>query len=381
MANFMDNSENYLDQVIELLREGTDLKLLRESTLHAERALREANNIAEKHDLPKPWPQLVCYRLAHVLFRHAKSEEDFFEIDELLKRTAKSNSLGPLPRIYRLAAMFRCGFKPEQMKGVFNALLKQIDHYADDEDEEPPRFDRLTALQNNFFNMAELAAYFTGYPYDGFEGRGGLKEKTSDGNQKNSLKELGTQHGPIKNRDPFSDLYSRKRGWRLVGTLPGLASIAYPGEMALEEMEDRMEKGELKPPCVAFRISADKATHEWNFNLSKDGSEFIWKNALTNSNHLLFLTAIFHLSYVRTRAELLSIMFHDDTSKDDKKFRKWKERCDNAIVEGLRGNTNTNTIFDYSNVFLDDTASGRPVPAFRPEISVLGAFDADISFS
>ena len=359
---------------------GADLKLLHESSLKAERYLREANDIAEEHDLPKPWPQFVNYRLAHVLFRRAKSEEEFIEIDMLLNQAARSNCLGPLPRIYRLASMFRCGAKPKQMKSVFDVLLKQIEYYAEDREEEPSqRFDQLTALQSNFFNMLELAAYFIGYPYDGFEGKGGLNRITNEHSQEYSLKNSVVRHGALKYRDPFSDLYSRRGDWRLVGNVPGLASIAYPGEMALEELEYRMEKGELKPPCVAFRISADKTMHEWNFNLSKNGSEFDWNRIRPDSNHLLFLTAIFYLSDSRNRGNLLMRMFNDDTDTEDRRLRKWKERCNNAMIDGMK-NANTKNVFDYSEILLDDTASGRPVPAVRPEISVLGAFDTGISF-
>lgn len=377
----MTKSENHLDQVIELLREGTDLKLLYHSSSEAEEALKDAHKMASKHDIPKPWPQLASYRLAHILMRRAKSKKDFVKIDELLAFAVRANCLGPLPRLYRIAAMFRSGVGIDQMKPVFNNLLSQIDHFAENVDFSD-RHDHLTAIQNNFFNMAELAAYFTGYPYEGFEGKGGLDKKINKDSSNLNLKDLGMRRGPLQYREPYSDLFCKKEDWRLVGTVPGLSSTAYPGEMALEELEDRMVRGDIKPPCVSFRMSADKTMHEWNFNLVKYNDEYVWNKVTPRSKHLLFLTSIFYYSDSRNRGDLLVRIFNSDTIKEENKFRKWKERCDNDIVDGIRYNFIDKGEFSYfSEAFLDDTATGRPVPLLNPEISVLGAFDTSVDFA
>ena len=57
---------DHLDQVIHLLKRGTERKLQVHGTEEAEQYLREAEDIAVEYDLPKPWLQLVSYRLAHV---------------------------------------------------------------------------------------------------------------------------------------------------------------------------------------------------------------------------------------------------------------------------------------------------------------------------
>jgi len=376
----MDNKTNHLDRVIELLKEGTDCKKLHSETQQAENALQKASDIVDEHRLPDPWPQLVRYRLAHVLFRRAKTKDEFLEIDSLLQTAAQANCLGPLPRLYRLAAMFQCGLKPNQMKVVFNTLLEEIDHYADydteneeddngnnrDRAKKADRFDHLTALQNNFFNMLELAAYFTGYPYEGFEGKG--------------LSKLAMNRGPLEDRNPYSDLFSSMMEWRLVGTIPGLASTAYPREIALAELESRMERGEIQPPCVAFRISADKSTHEWNFNLQKDGNKFVWERLSRNTNHLLFLAAIFQFRGCRSRHDLLDNMFMGDQEDDNMKFRTWKKRCKKALIEGFKEADTKNISIDLKTILLDDTRADRPVPEFHPSISVIGAMDVSLSY-
>ena len=57
-----------------------------------EQKLREALRLS--NDLNDHiWPFITAYRLAHLLFRKAKSEADFSEILELLERSEKSRSL------------------------------------------------------------------------------------------------------------------------------------------------------------------------------------------------------------------------------------------------------------------------------------------------
>lgn len=188
------SEESHVDQVIALLKKGTDLKRLYHQSAEAEQYLREADAIVDSYDLPRPWPQLVSYRLSHVLLRRAKSQNDFHDIDQLLAIASGVNCLGPLPRLYRLAVLSRLGKTHKEMKNTVSQLINQIDYYADDEiheKEENEHYERLTTLQNNFFNMLELAVYFTGYPYEGFEGKG--------------LLGLGMRRGSFESSAPFSD--------------------------------------------------------------------------------------------------------------------------------------------------------------------------------
>jgi len=345
---------NHLDQVIDLLNKGTELKLFQDNSAEAERILRKAHDLTESNKIPKPWPQLVSYRLAHVLMRRAKSKKDILEIDQLFNIAAISDCLGPLPRIYRLAAMSRSGAKNEDMKVVFDKLLDQINRFTENHDSSD-RYDRMTALQNNYFNMLELAAYFTGYPYVGFEGK-----------------------GRIEKGDPYSDLYSKMENWKLVGTIPGLASTAYPGEMAFEEIEDRMDRSEIKPPCVAFRISENFEIHEWNFNLKKKDGIFEWIKIGKESNHIKLLFSIFRYKEARTRGDFLMRMFNYDEKPYVDVLRQWKLRCAKAIRIGLQGTGNGLSF--KNNIFLDDRLTDRPVPEFQTGISILGAIDNNLGF-
>ncbi len=275
---------------------------------------------------------------------------------------------------------FAGGAELRELETVFGSLVQQIQNY-DDGEISSNRYDKYTALQGNFFNMLELATYFTGYPYNGLEGKGRLEhEGYAEGNP-SSMKTLDVCISPRGNCAPYSDLASKMEDWRLVGTIPGLASTSYPGEMALEELEDRMEKGELKPPCISFRISDDHKIHHWNFNLVKNkNGEFKWIKVRSNAKHLLFLTAICYHRDARSRGSLLSRLFNDDSLTADRKFCKWKQRCSEEITGGLISTgTNINPL-DNTRIFLDDTGTDRPVPEFQPELSVLGAMDNNITW-
>ncbi len=352
---------NYLDQTIHLLKEGTCHKRLRNGSGKAVEVLKEAEKLIDEHDLPNPWPQLVSYRLANVLLRQAKTLEDLEEIDELLSSAALEGCLGPLPRLHRLAVLSRLGKTPEQMNPIFRALLLQIGDFSHREVCEPNRkdsFHHLTSLQNNFFNMLELATYFTGYPYDGFDGEG--------------LLDLGMNTKALKNRNPYSDLYYNMEEWRLVGTVPGLATTAYPSEIALRELETRMENKEIKPPCIAFKISADRTAHHWNFNLSKVDSKFNWIRVRSDANYILFLSSILYHRHARTRGDLLERIFDNDSTTTDDIFRSWKTKCAKNIAKGLK-TSGIAPDLNTTEIFFNDDSVDSPVPELQPGIAVLGA--------
>lgn len=362
----MGQSDNdYLDQVIEQLKKGTDLKRLYHQTIEAEKCLRKADSLVDEHQIPQPWRQVVSYRLAHVLLRRASSKEDFEEIDQLLAIAAEANCLGPLPRLYRLAVLFRLGKSHKDMAKVFEPLVDQIDSCMFDDElaNDDGRYGEYTALQNNYFNMMELAVFFAGYPYEGFEGKG--------------LLSLGMRSGALKDGNPFSDIYSQLGEWRLVGTIPGLASTAYPGEIAISELESRMESKEIKQPCVCFKISNNKNIHHWNFNLRKKNGEFEWIRVKPNTTYLQFLYAVLYYRFLNTREALLERVFHKNLEKSDDVFRSWKKKTADELVKHL---TDTGTLLTKNDIFYDDKTVENRIPKFRPEITVLGACESRISF-
>lgn len=355
----------YLDETIRLLKEGTCHKRLQDGSEHAVEVLREAEKLLQKCDLPNPWPQLVSYRLANALFRHAQTTEELEEIDELLSGAALEGCLGPMPRLQRLAVLARLGKTPEQMRPVFNKLVQQIGDYSRHEVCEVEAEDKLlhlTSLQNNYFNMLELVTYFSGYPYDGLDGQG--------------LLDLGMRTKALPNRDPFADLYNNMEEWRLVGTISGLATTAYPGKIALRELEARMENEEICPPCIAFKISSDRdAHHHWNFNLSKNTSgDFIWIRVPPNANHIRFLASILYYKHARNRGGLLQQICNDDSLDSDSVFRTQKRRCAEKISEELN-KAEGNLSLDKSKIFFHDKSINSPVPELHGKISVLGAYE------
>lgn len=359
----MELTKGPLNRIIELLKKGTDLKLLAYKSAEAEQILREASEITDSHDIPSPWPQLVSYRLGHILMRRAKTHEDYDEVLQCFNIASLSNSLGPLPRIYRLAAMFRCGREKEKMRPVFESLLGQIDSYTENIDPADSH-DQQVIRQNYLFNMVELAVYFTGYPYDELEGKGKL-----------NLRELGSKYGSLRDSNPYSDLHSKMDNWGLVGSINGLASTPYPGEIALEELEDRMEKGHIKPPCIAFRISEDETVNDWNFNLKrKENGKFDWDRPSKSSKYLRLLAAIYIFKDIDSKNIFLK-KFYDDSSKfADDNMRQLKSRCCAEITKKINKYNTTNKI-EKRDIFFNSREYDSPVPMFKPGISVIGAID------
>ena len=58
---------------------------------YLEDQLWAANKLGQGLD-DKIWPYIPAYRLAHLLFRKAKTQQDFFQIIDLLKHAEKSGS-------------------------------------------------------------------------------------------------------------------------------------------------------------------------------------------------------------------------------------------------------------------------------------------------
>lgn len=378
----MSQVHNQIDTIDQLLKEGSDLKLLYEKTEEALEILRKAKLIVDQSTPPLsvPWPQLVNYRLAHVLMRGASDESELEEIDELLADAIKAKCLGPLPRLYRLAVMHRLKCPLNQLQSVFKPLIEEIAYYNEEDgdqdrcnSEEHERHDRLTALQNNFFNMLELAAYFTGYPYNGFEGKGRIHEPKSE----ITLRSLNVRHSRLKDREPYSDLLCKFKSWNLYGTVTGLATVDYPGDFVLEELEERMKNNDIKPPCIVFRISSNRTIHDWNFNLQKKDNQFKWEKVNRGANHLLFLASIYKLKG-KKRGSLLWHIFGSDTLGDDAIYRKWKQRCTEAIVSKFNELNYTDLNIKKNNLFLSNAENTDPIPKFRNEISVLGAMESTL---
>lgn len=344
-----------MDYLIELLRKGTSLKTLTHSTSEAETILTEAYKYASLHEMPKPWPQLAAYRLAHVLLRDAKHNSDYERIDFLLQEAASANCLGPLPRLFRLAVLHRLLPQISDLKRTAKPVIKQlisdIEHY-NGALRSQENYSGLTAVQGAFFNMLELAVYFTGFPYQMLEGKG----RDHDGI-------LGDK---LRDQQPFSDLFSSMEDWRLVGSEKNLTAAAYPGELVLEELQDRM-KNMIKKPCMCFKLSEDRVLSEWNFNLQKNkAGEYVWEKVKSNSSDLLFCSLVLGRHFYE-RYHYISVLTGRDDNRAVDNARQIKSRLQKRMKSKLQ--------IDFP-LFLENSDTG--IPQFNPDVTILGAVEVHV---
>ena len=81
-----------VSEVKDLFYEATNAKIvLGHEEGFAEKTLRNAVNLS-KTLTDEIWPFITAYRLAHLLFRKAKSQAEFNEIIELSEKSEKSSS-------------------------------------------------------------------------------------------------------------------------------------------------------------------------------------------------------------------------------------------------------------------------------------------------
>ena len=128
--------------------------------------MEEAHELATREPaLDSPWPALTAYRLAHLVMRGARDDETLLRAEELFAYSARtdSESLGPLPTIYRLAAMHRLKAPPSQINDEFGRAMERLQTWnIEDYETRESR----THLQRGVFNLLELSSYFAGIPYE-----------------------------------------------------------------------------------------------------------------------------------------------------------------------------------------------------------------------
>lgn len=198
-------------RVHELLVDGSSYKMLRHGTDDARRMLEDARRLAE--GVGPPWTSVVAYRLGNVLMRNAANVETLRRAEALFAEAARGN-LGPWPHLYRLAALHRLGAsRADRMEAWRRAWeeCRLVDPYHP---ETRPRDPRSARLQAPLFNALEMAAWFVGAPYEFLDGQSQLMAS-------------------------FHDLFPDLSPWRLVSVDPRTATISYPREMALAELDAR----------------------------------------------------------------------------------------------------------------------------------------------
>ena len=135
------------------------------------KSLSDALALSKQLKNPSFWPNVISYRLAHLLLRHASAEEDFKLILELL---GEEFSYDPILHIDFSTTMLKivCLHRISSISHVDNqseikSLLKHLSVIASDRaltrnSDHKGQY----PLQDLHFNLLELATYFTGSNYD-----------------------------------------------------------------------------------------------------------------------------------------------------------------------------------------------------------------------
>jgi len=225
------NLEERRRAVERTLERATDFKLLSGGTHPARAELEDAWELAlQSPRLPPPWPQLVAYRLAHVLMR-ANDDRQLERARGLFEEATRDGILGPMPHVYLLATLSRLRSElpgdarrvelDARFAAVFNKaieLTKNLPYMRGRSSEESYED---ASIQHGILNLLELSAYYLKQPYVPLEGVGG------------AYRDLGLGDD-----------------WFLVGPDPAIAAIRYPESLAVAELEAR---GEANPGAVLFR--------------------------------------------------------------------------------------------------------------------------------
>ena len=197
------------------VEEWSDRKRLKGKSADAIEAFEELN--AQSNGLVSPWPELAAYRLAMLLLRRGEGA-DLERIDVLLTRASRCIQLGPRPLLYLLGVLHRRRLSSkvaeaevleQRVDRAFEEARSRTDHRGS-RDGEPVR-----RLQDEVFNMLELAAVFLGREMDDLDGRDG----------------------------PFGGLgLSQRPGWQILGNSNSRCIIRYPYELAVCEIEAQRER-------------------------------------------------------------------------------------------------------------------------------------------
>ena len=205
-----------IQEIKRLLCEGLDAKVLMNGDDFAEQALRKAALLSEtvSDDI---WSNLPKYRLAHLLFRNAKNQQKLEEIHVLLTSVSES-SAHPIvlfgSKILLLAVANRLkNFIPTKNTNDQVTLIEEaVRLLRRHELSEFQNGNHGRDLNNQLFNMLELAIYFTGESYEKLDGLG-----------------LSHSYIPLLPSQPSSV-------WRIVEENGFSDQLAYPESLGREEL-------------------------------------------------------------------------------------------------------------------------------------------------
>ncbi len=190
-----------LSQVLQLLDQATDLKLLRHSSRAALELLTEADELCDAEpDLPRAIRGLVAYRMGHLRMRQGSGVDTLLAADQdFLRACRMGEGLEPWAGLYRLAVLGRLmALAPSP------AIPASIQQRLDDQWQEvirqqaildptrvPERDDPI--VQRGSFNAAEALAYALGLNLSLMEGLGALPYDLHTGQEWGCLVGLGLE--------------------------------------------------------------------------------------------------------------------------------------------------------------------------------------------
>jgi len=169
--------------------------------------------LTEAHQLAlllqdKIWPYIPAYRLAHLLFRKARNDHDFFEIVELLEHAEKSGSnyislnasLLKFAAINRLNLLGARGSASDQLACV-ESIVEKISA-VNEQERDLDAWNK--PIQSDYFNILEYLVYATAFDYQPLIGVGHDDRNTLFPRFNNDVWTIIGTNGPI---DQFSYNY------------------------------------------------------------------------------------------------------------------------------------------------------------------------------
>jgi len=163
------------------LTSGLGEKLLMGGTDHALEHLEAAYASASSPSaLPGPLPAVTAYRLAYLLMRRARTEDDLARVDQLLTEVGQRDTVDPLRHALHLVVIERlrdAANEPESKAelrkrslAAFHCLRESSRNTVADATERP--------IQEDLFNLVELSGFLLGAEnYRAMEGQAHLTTK------------------------------------------------------------------------------------------------------------------------------------------------------------------------------------------------------------
>jgi hypothetical protein len=227
------SAEQIRKDIAEKLPGLSNLKRLRGGADESRRELQQLYDQATEAGVPQPWLALCAYRLAHLVMW--SPNPDYEEADALFVEAGRAKCLGPRPHVYRLAAAARARaalgqtLSDSEVRREFDRAIQALRKLRSTKHHNP-------RVQDEVFNLLELAAYFTNAPLDELSGLGDYAGGRTGAHDRNHQRR--DDSFVIVTNDPIS------------------ATVACTRAVAEEELEARAVQD---PEALCFELAEDSA--------------------------------------------------------------------------------------------------------------------------